>query len=102
MRNFVRTFAPVVALFWLLTGCEALTGRTIGRSIDDANITTAVNAQLVRDKASNFTRIDVDTNNGIVTLNGTVVSAEQRARAEEITRKVGGVKGVINNLQIQR
>lgn len=102
MGKFVKTLAPVVALIWLLAGCQALTGRTFGQSIDDANLTTAVNAQLVRDKASNFTRIDVDTNNGIVTLNGTVVSAEQRDRALEIARGVGGVKGVINNLQVQR
>ena len=102
MGKFVKALAPVVALFWLLSGCQALTGRTVGQSIDDANLTTAVNAQLVRDKASNFTRIDVDTNNGIVTLNGTVASAEQRDRALEVARGVSGVKGVINNLQVQR
>jgi osmotically-inducible protein OsmY len=49
-----------------------------------------------------LTRIDVDTNGGVVALNGTVESADQRARAEEIARRVSGVKSVINNLQVQR
>jgi osmotically-inducible protein OsmY len=61
-----------------------------------------VKAQLAKDKASSLTRIDVDTNGGVVALNGTVESAEQRARAEQVARGVGGVKRVINNLQVQK
>jgi hyperosmotically inducible periplasmic protein len=48
-----------------------------------------------------FTRIDVDTNNGVVTLNGIVDSPEQRARAEELASRVDGVKRVVNNLQVK-
>jgi len=43
-----------------------------------------VKSRLVADKASNLTRVDVDTNSGIVSLNGTVETLEQKARAEQL------------------
>lgn len=100
MRTFSKFLIPICALAWMLTGCQALTGKTLGQNIDDANITASVKAQLVADKASNFVRIDVDTNGGVVYLNGSVDSDEQRARAEHLARRVGGVKEVVNNLQV--
>ena len=93
--------AAVLLLSGLLGGCQAVTGRTTGQNIDDNN-TAAVKTQLARDKVSSLTRIDVDTNAGVVSLNGTVESPEQRAQAEQIAKGVGGVKWVINNLQVQR
>ena len=94
--------AAVLLLSGLLGGCQAVTGRTTGQNIDDSNTTAAVKTQLARDKVSSLTRIDVDTNAGVVSLNGTVESPEQRAQAEQIAKGVGGVKRVINNLQVQR
>jgi osmotically-inducible protein OsmY len=38
----------------------------------------------------------------VVTLNGIVESADQKARAEQLARQVGGVKSVKNNIQIQK
>ena len=58
--------------------------------------------QLVSDKASNLTRVDVDTNNGTVYLNGTVESPEQKSRAEQLAWQASGVKTVVNNLQVQK
>jgi osmotically-inducible protein OsmY len=40
-----------------------------------------VKGKQVSDKASSLTRVDVDTNNGTVYLNGTVESPEQKSRA---------------------
>jgi hyperosmotically inducible periplasmic protein len=102
MAHKLEKLVAVFALILMLGGCQAMTGRTAGQNIDDSNTTAAVKAQLARDKVSSLTRIDVDTNDGVVALNGTVESAEQRARAEQIVRGVGGVKRVINNLQVQR
>jgi len=79
-----------------------MTGKSAGTTLDDATITASVKSKLVADKASNLTRIDVDTNNGIVSLNGTVATPEQRARAEQLAREATGVKQVMNNLQIQQ
>ena len=84
-----------------LTACESMTGKTAGRTIDDAAITASVQGKLTSDKASNFPRINVDTERGVVTLNGVVRTVEEKSRAESIARMVEGVSKVNNNLQIQ-
>jgi hyperosmotically inducible periplasmic protein len=102
MKKPARHFAAIALLAFALSGCQAMTGRTTGQNVDDARITTSVQANLTSDKASNFTRIDVDTTNGVVYLNGTVQSAEQKARAEQLAGRVDGVKKVVNNLQVRK
>jgi hyperosmotically inducible protein len=102
MAHRIGKLTAVIALVLALGGCQAMTGRTAGQNLDDTNITTAVKARLAQDKLSTLTRIDVDTNDGVVSLNGTVESAEQRAHAEQLARGAGGVKRVINNLQVQK
>lgn len=102
MPKLAKHVLPLLALMWTLAGCQALTGRTLGQNIDDSNITAAVKTQLARDKVSSLLRIDVDTTDGVVALNGVVETPEQKARAEEVARSVGGVKAVVNNLQVQR
>lgn len=92
----------MLALVWLLSGCQALTGDTLGQNIDDTTITTQVKAKLAAEKGTTLTRVQVDTNRGIVQLSGTVQSAADRARVEQVTRGVSGVRGVVNNLQVQR
>jgi hyperosmotically inducible protein len=84
-----------------LTACESMTGKTTGQTIDDATLTASVQGKLTADKLSNFSRIDVDTDRGVVTLNGVVRSVEEKSRAEELARQVAGMKKVVNNLQIQ-
>jgi osmotically-inducible protein OsmY len=79
-----------------------MTGQTAGQHVDDSTITASVKAKLVGDKVANLTRIEVDTTNQVVTLNGVVESADQKARAEQLARQVGGVKSVKNNLQVQK
>jgi hyperosmotically inducible protein len=102
MAHTIGKLTAVMALVLALAGCQSMTGRTAGENLDDTNITAAVKGRLAQDKLSTLTRIDVDTNNGVVSLNGTVESAEQRARAEQLARGAGGVKRVINNLQVQK
>lgn len=96
LTRFILAFAMLS-----LVGCQSTTGKTAGQTIDDASITTAVQAKLSSDRLSNFSRIDVDTERGVVTLNGVVKSAEQKMRVVELTRQVAGVRTVNNNLQIQ-
>src|SRR5262245_41149727 len=98
------TLSSVVLLAALLvsSGCTSMTGQTAGQYVDDTTITTSVKAKLVGDKTANLTRIEVDTTNQVVTLNGIVESADQKAKAEQLARQVGGVKSVKNNLQVQK
>jgi hyperosmotically inducible periplasmic protein len=93
--------AAVLAVVVLLAACQSMTGETLGENIDDASITAAVKSKLAAEKISTVTRIDVDTNRGVVALNGTVKTVEDKARAEELTRKVKGVREVVKNLRIQ-
>jgi osmotically-inducible protein OsmY len=59
-----------------------------------------VKTKLVAEKASNLTRVDVDTNRGTVYLNGSVETTEQKAQAERLAWQAKGVKAVVNNLQV--
>lgn len=84
-----------------LTGCQSTTGKTAGQTMSDASISTAVQTMLTKDRLSNFSRIDVDTERGVVNLSGVVQTEEQRARAERLAHQVDGVVRVNNNLQVQ-
>jgi hyperosmotically inducible protein len=44
--------------------------------------------------------VNVDTNNGVVTLFGMVPTQEAKAAAEADAKKVSGVKSVVNDLQV--
>jgi hyperosmotically inducible protein len=91
-----------VAVVLIVSGCTAMTGQTAGENVDDATITATVKSKLVADKVGNLTRIDVDTTNKVVSLNGVVETPEQKARAQQIASQVSGVRDVKNNLQIQK
>jgi osmotically-inducible protein OsmY len=101
MRKIVRSLLPVIGLVWLLSACQAITGETMGQNIDDTTITTTVKTKLAAEKGSTLTRVQVDTNRGVVQLTGVVDSAADRSKAEQVARGVGGVKSVVNNLQVK-
>lgn len=102
MRRVLNGFAVAAMGLALLAGCQTMTGKTAGGVVDDTTITASVKSKLVADKPSNLLRVDVDTNNGTVYLNGTVDSPEQKARAEQLAWQANGVKTVVNNLQISQ
>lgn len=95
------TVLTVLAVMILLAACQSTTGNTLGSNIDDTAITASVKAKLAAEQISTVTRIDVDTNQGVVALNGTVQSEAMKMRAEQIARQVKGVRDVVNNLRIQ-
>jgi osmotically-inducible protein OsmY len=101
VANVNRMVGVAVAIMMLLAACSSMTGRTLGENIDDAGITAKVKAKLAGEKISTVTRIDVDTNQGVVALNGTVASETMRVRAGELAREVKGVRDVVNNLRVQ-
>ena len=91
----------LVALSAGLGGCETSSRGEAQQAMNDESISAAVQAMLTGDRSSNFTRVDVRSDQGVVSLVGVVPSARQRARAEELTRNVEGVKRVSNQLMIQ-
>ena len=78
-----------------------MTGKTAGTNIDDATITSSVKTNLAAERGmQTLTSIDVDTNQGVVSLNGVVDSAIAKDRAATIAGQTSGVQKVINNLQV--
>lgn len=71
-----------------------------GTAPPDAWITTKIKLALLTTEGVSGTAIKVDTVIGRVTLYGKVHSAEEKAKAETIARKVDGVQGVDNLLQV--
>jgi hyperosmotically inducible periplasmic protein len=80
----------------------AAAGRSAGRAVDDGWIKSKIYAQYLADwnTVLNDSDIDVDVNNNMVTLNGTVKSAEAKAKAVSIAKATDGVKGVKDNLRV--
>ncbi len=73
---------------------------TTGENITDAWITTKLKADFVNEDTLKDSEINVDTNNHVVTLKGTVASAAGKARAAEIAKGTKGVNRVVNTLTI--
>jgi hyperosmotically inducible periplasmic protein len=101
MRSLTMQLSLLAVLGGAVVGCQATTGRTTGEYIDDAAVTTAVKTKLTGDKASNFTRIDVDTRQGTVYLTGIVKDPETKSRAVSLAGQVNGVRKVVDNLQVE-
>ena len=98
----VMASCAIFALMGTLNGCQSTTGKTAGQTMSDASISSAVQTKLTSDRLSNFPRIDVDTERGVVNLSGVVETEVQRTRAERLAHQVEGVVKVNNNLQIQK
>ncbi len=96
LRVPVVCFMLVLAL--VLGACSST--QTAGTQVDDAAITAAVKAKLAADGDINPFNIDVDTNEGVVTLQGRVEKAEARSKAEELARETDGVRRVINLVKV--
>jgi len=100
MVRALKGLAVTLVVLFFMTGCQAMTGQTMGETIDDSYITGAVKTQLASDKLVSLTRVEVETNNGVVYLTGQVQTAEQKSHVGSVASQVKGVKRVVNNLQV--
>jgi len=102
MKSSMVLRVPVIGLALVLAlvlgACSST--RTVGSQVDDAAITAKVKAKLAADGDINPFNIDVDTNEGVVTLQGRVAKEEVRTRAEQLARDTSGVKRVINLVKV--
>src|SRR5712691_1015994 len=94
----LRTAVLVVTLALGLSACSALTGRPFIEWTDDKAITARVKTRLIAVSLKNLSRVDVDTNEGVVYLTGIVDSAETKARTEAAAVAVEGVRHVVSHL----
>lgn len=74
---------------------------TAGEMIDDVAITAAVSAGFAKDPDLSALKINVDTKNGAVTLNGSAPTEAAREKASSIAKAVKGVNSVENKLLVK-
>ena len=88
MRAFLGAVSAVVLEF------------TVACSQSDAGITTAVKSKLAADDTVKAYKVDVDTQNKVVTLSGDVDTEAQRTHAVMIARNTDGVADVVDQLRV--
>lgn len=75
----------------------------VSSTASNATLTTKVKTALASDVGmKTMTNIDVDSNNGVVTLKGRVDTADAKKKAGDIAKKVDGVKSVKNELKVEK
>ena len=101
MKRIVRIFMALIFCLTVSSGFAYATGGTAGKIVDDAVITTEINANIVKDSDLHFFKINVDTKDGNVTLTGKVPNKKAEDRLISLAKKVEGVKSVKSNLTIE-
>ena len=120
MRHYIimdnyRVGVVALLVAGLLNGCTALVvggtaaggyyvvkdKRTVGEIYDDAGITTSINTKFLKDDLVSPIAVNVDTDNGVVTLKGVVDDPATARRAYDLAYSVEGVTLVISNLTIR-
>lgn len=76
--------------------------RSIGTAVDDSVITGKVKAALVGAEDIDAMKINVDTRNGVVDLDGSVKTDAESQLAEKLAADVDGVTSVVNRLAVTR
>lgn len=99
--KFARLAVVGLAALSGIAAAATDTRKTAGEAIDDAVVTTRVKAALFGDSTTKARKIDVETEQGIVQLNGFVDSAAEKTQAAKLARGVDGVKEVRNNLDVR-
>jgi hypothetical protein len=73
---------------------------TIGSGVNDSWLWFKTRAALLTTTDLRDSTINVDVVNDVVTLKGTVATAAQKTRAEEVAKGIDGVKSVKNELKV--
>ena len=67
----------------------------------DAQLQTDVMDEIKWEPSTTAAKIGVSAANGVVTLNGTVATYAEKWAVEKAARRVGGVKGVAEEIQVK-
>ena len=72
------------------------------KQVDDNVLYDTVKRKLANDQLVKGGNLDVDVKGGVVTIKGSVEYDNQKARAEKLTKKIAGVKSVVNQITVRR
>jgi len=100
MKNFLlqRTLLVILMLNLGFAVCQNAVVLAQRSAPTDDLITDNVRLKLASDPDVKGGAIQVDVRQGVVTLTGVVETQKIKMKAEKISRKVKGVKQVVNNL----
>jgi hyperosmotically inducible periplasmic protein len=84
---------------WL--GAAAVAMLTVACAETDPGVTTAVKSKLAADDTVKAYRIDVDTQDKVVTLKGEVDTPDAKTRAVELAKNTAGVRDVVDQLTVK-
>ncbi len=104
IRQLKQLLGTIIAsgLVLLAAGCASdRPERTAGQSIDDQATARRVEEALRADPSYKFTDVKVVAYEGKVQLSGFVEKGEQKGHAEDIAKKVPGVKEVKNDIALK-
>jgi hyperosmotically inducible periplasmic protein len=76
--------------------------KTVRDTSEDAILTTKVKAAIALSKSASTFDIDVDSDEGVVTLEGALPSSEDKAAVLSIARSTDGVLSVVDRIQVDR
>ncbi len=98
-RTATIVVAALVAVSLLsIVACKST--EPAGEQLSDAAITTKVKAKLAADPEINPFNISVETNEGVVTLQGRVAKLVAKTEAVKLARNTSGVKRVIDMIKV--
>src|ERR1700720_2357835 len=92
-RSISASMIFLVVVLTLSVGCA--------KKPNDAQINSEVQNKFSQDSGLSSKELGVQVNNGVVTLAGTVDNDAQREAASRQAASVGGVREVVNNLQVE-
>jgi len=93
----MRALSLFLILGLLLAACPLVAA---DQRISDDQLYDQVRRKLANDPDVRGGAIEVEVRQGVVTLRGKVREEKQKLKAERITRKVKGVKKVVNELRV--
>ena len=86
----------------LVLGCASTSKQeSTGELLDDSVITSKVKTAIFSEPSLKVLQIHVETTKNVVQLSGTVTTRAEMNKAVEVTRSVGGVRSVRNDLQLK-
>lgn len=102
--NIINRIGVLIATlaFATLLGCASTSKQeSTGAYVDDTVITTKAKAALFNEPTLQSSEIGVETYKGVVQLSGFIGTQEQINKAVDLTRKIGGVVSVKNDMRLK-
>lgn len=104
-RHLSRLLLAAFVIGLVSWGCghraEPEGDRTASVALHDAAITASVKIALAVKRGVSAHEINVDTDQGVVTLRGQVDTQAERQLAVMVARDVGGVRDVVNDITVR-